>query len=388
MKEKNVLQKPTMFAAVLIAGSLLFGTVDDNLFKLFWGMMEEGSWELKLLSRYWAYKLLFGFGLAFTFFCMLFSLAVLAYRCYVLWFALERQNKLRRRNGMSYEGQTPNYLVVFLLQSFVPFSIYRFYWFYRYGNEMEQMGQHSGASVRMNGKKYLALLLIPAVIQWVMGLLVLVMCAQLESADYSSGLATLQAVGVLTILWKIMGVIRGAICFPAAWTLYLCDLERLEAYGNVVVNEVPAARISGRSGGYGGSYDSKPESIGANVIPGKGSRAPMPVRARESSTQIIGAVVVLTGEYKNVSIPVRNGEQIKLGRDASKCHLVFQNEHVSRLHCGVSFDPRVGVYRVTDYSTNGTFTRNGERLMKNTPQVCRKGTILRMGKSGEEFLLK
>jgi pSer/pThr/pTyr-binding forkhead associated (FHA) protein len=102
-----------------------------------------------------------------------------------------------------------------------------------------------------------------------------------------------------------------------------------------------------------------------------------------------GAIVGLSGMYKDASFPVGGGEEIIIGRDAAVSHIVIdQNaEKISRRHCGITFDPGSGMYRVTDYSSNGTFQEDGTRMLTNVPTTLPRGAIVSLGSRQTSFRL-
>lgn len=108
----------------------------------------------------------------------------------------------------------------------------------------------------------------------------------------------------------------------------------------------------------------------------------------DPKTQRTGRITVLTGQYKNAVLPIRDGEEIFLGRDGSKCHLVFDNERVSRVQCSVRYNQKTNTYCVTDHSSYGTFVKGGKQLQKEQPEMFRGNTVFVLGKSGEEFMVR
>jgi hypothetical protein len=93
--------------------------------------------------------------------------------------------------------------------------------------------------------------------------------------------------------------------------------------------------------------------------------------------------------YEGATIPIPPGEEVTIGRDAAKAHLVIEHGagEISGLHCGVAFDMRKNRYRVTDYSRNGTFTENGDRLTANMATVVPRGTLIYLSGRENSFRL-
>lgn len=102
-----------------------------------------------------------------------------------------------------------------------------------------------------------------------------------------------------------------------------------------------------------------------------------------------GTVVILEGVYKGEVIPLEDMQAMVVGRDATQCNLVVEGEKVSRKHCSITYCARTGGYLLCDYSFNGTYYLNGQRLPKHMNMELPEGTevylgdkrnILRMGR--------
>ncbi len=97
----------------------------------------------------------------------------------------------------------------------------------------------------------------------------------------------------------------------------------------------------------------------------------------------------LSGMYAGQTLPMAPGEEMIIGRDNSICNLIVdQNaEKLSRRHCSVVYDSTQGVYRVTDYSTNGTYIEGGNRLIANMPTSVNRGSVISLGNRENRFRL-
>lgn len=102
-----------------------------------------------------------------------------------------------------------------------------------------------------------------------------------------------------------------------------------------------------------------------------------------------GGLVGISGDYQGADIPMRSGEKILIGRDASVCNLVIgaETKDISRTHCSVKYDAYINCYKVIDMSSNGTFV-NGQQLPKNQEAQLPAGTIISLGKGANKFKLK
>lgn len=97
---------------------------------------------------------------------------------------------------------------------------------------------------------------------------------------------------------------------------------------------------------------------------------------------INGAVRILSGQYQDTILKLQPGEKLVVGRDVNTCHLVLEAPWISRYHCTISFDFEKKEYIVVDYSGNGTFIKDGKRLIKEIPQCFESGTVITIGENG------
>lgn len=102
-----------------------------------------------------------------------------------------------------------------------------------------------------------------------------------------------------------------------------------------------------------------------------------------------GSVMCLSGDFQGYSFPVKYGQELIIGKDPSVCNVVIDLKYktISRKHVGIEFDPQNQVYKVTDYSSNGTYVANGEKLDKEQPRFLKKGTVINLGNSEYSFRL-
>lgn len=104
------------------------------------------------------------------------------------------------------------------------------------------------------------------------------------------------------------------------------------------------------------------------------------------SSEVKPALRGVTGMYAGSEFPLTPNQPVVLGRDGASAQIVFSTgaQKISRRHCEVMFDSRTQQYRVTDFSSNGTYV-NGTRLPANIPQMLPRGTNIALG-SGDNIL--
>jgi hypothetical protein len=116
------------------------------------------------------------------------------------------------------------------------------------------------------------------------------------------------------------------------------------------------------------------------------SQRPKPnVQNRSASCGLTG----LSGMYAGQDMPIAPSDDLIIGRDASLANVIIdQNaDKVSRKHCGVRFDSARNCYTVIDYSSNGTFTEGGSRLVANVPTTMQRGSVIALGSRENRFRL-
>lgn len=88
----------------------------------------------------------------------------------------------------------------------------------------------------------------------------------------------------------------------------------------------------------------------------------------------------ISGMYAGSSFPLTPDKPVILGRDGAVAQIVFTQgaEKISRRHCEVVFDSRMSKYRVTDFSSNGTYVGTN-RLPQNSTVVLERGASIALG---------
>ena len=78
-------------------------------------------------------------------------------------------------------------------------------------------------------------------------------------------------------------------------------------------------------------------------------------------------ILCFCGMLEGARIPVRDGDEILVGRDAQVSH------------CRIRYDGSQEAYFVTDYSMNGTFLSEGDRLPTNQEIRLSRGSVIFLG---------
>lgn len=98
-------------------------------------------------------------------------------------------------------------------------------------------------------------------------------------------------------------------------------------------------------------------------------------------------ILCVAGELKGKEIKLAPSEKLVIGRNPKEANLVFRDITISRKHCLIE-PGEDGNYYVTDYSSCGVITGEGEQLIKDKRTKLAGGTVLLIGKSGTKVRLE
>ena len=101
-----------------------------------------------------------------------------------------------------------------------------------------------------------------------------------------------------------------------------------------------------------------------------------------------GCIVGVKGSCSGYYFDLNPGEEIIIGKDAKVSNVVIDPAYkeISRKHVSVVYDAERDVYRVTDYSSNGTWA-DEQRLIRNETINLRRGTVLKLANDKNVFRL-
>lgn len=265
-------------------------------------------------------------------------------------------------------GGSPIYFFVLLLSA-ITLNIYYVFWSHQQGKRLEEASKAYRCQIQSSAKFHLVFAILGSVPVWFYFLA----SAILKNAS--------------------LGVITGgyAVCFILGF-LDICNMAGFIRDVNILAalyNSSPKESDS--------RLDGQKAAVPSQAAPGNRAGADqitMPVQEwvmERGHTEVPakaagGFMEGCAGIYEGAVIPIE-GETM-IGRDEMSCHVVIKSPEVSRKHCAVSYNGENGTYIVTDYSSNGTFYKNGQAFPKNVPVSCNAGTILVIAQSGNEFLLK
>ena len=144
--------------------------------------------------------------------------------------------------------------------------------------------------------------------------------------------------------------------------------------------QLPPDRGAGQRVQNAGAYPPSP-SAGPAVVDAPWQAVPQPALKPQ------GTIRIVKGQYAGNEFTISDQESIYMGRDASRCQVVFSRGDISGLHVKVQYDGVRNIYIVKDYSTNGTYLNRSRRLPKGEYTSVPVGSMITLAFGSEEFIL-
>lgn len=176
--------------------------------------------------------------------------------------------------------------------------------------------------------------------------------------------------------WNILSLLTGGILS----VLYVAPYKMMATafvYEEMKGRPVMVDDIKPSTDGNGMTIAVDPKKLmGIGSTGGKKPTSHIPAASRAAGAALEG----VAGMYAGSSYPLEPNQPVILGRDPAYAKIVFSQgaQKISRRHCEVMFNSQVQKYRVTDFSSNGTYV-NGSRLPANSPVLLARGTELALG---------
>lgn len=99
-----------------------------------------------------------------------------------------------------------------------------------------------------------------------------------------------------------------------------------------------------------------------------------------------GRLPGLTGSLAGRSFELIPGRSVELGRNPAEVSLIVRGEKISRIHCTVQYNGKDLGFNVTDHSRNGVFV-NGVRIPYNVPTYVSGKSIVALADGANKFQL-
>lgn len=101
---------------------------------------------------------------------------------------------------------------------------------------------------------------------------------------------------------------------------------------------------------------------------------------------VFGTLVGINGKYSGITFQVQEN-YIMIGSDPTRCNIVIEGEGVSPVHCALKYERAIAMYKVCDYSIQGTYIDNNVRLAMNLESILNRNTTLFIGNCENIFKL-
>lgn len=293
------------------------------------------------------------------------------------------------------DGQRPRFsYVATVFLSLIPVfgPIYYTYWWYQQANRLQMNAGRYGIKIKENGTE---IFLMRTVLEVP---LVVVTFIEIIAALIIPGLITLLFTWIHPVMGIIFGIIFGLILaiFRNELTAganisnyyIMKNLNRMaDVYRNGALPFDPMGyeyypSFENNYVKYGQSTEIKSDAVSKNnVDDGKNVEVDTVLK---TSGQLIG----IKGACAGYSFELASGEEVVLGKDAKMCSVVIDPAYkeISRKHVSICYDITRDQYRVTDFSSNGTWA-NGEKLTNGQPVYLYRGTELKLANDKNIFRL-
>lgn len=99
-----------------------------------------------------------------------------------------------------------------------------------------------------------------------------------------------------------------------------------------------------------------------------------------------GKITCTKGANKGYVYSMSDSDEIIIGKDPKVANIIIPTEYtdVSRNHCSIKYNSSMGMYIVTDRSSNGTKV-NGAKIESGKAVKVNKGSTISLGKGDNEF---
>lgn len=281
------------------------------------------------------------------------------------------------------------YGAVFTVLGSLISGIYLNYWWYKQSNRLKLNAYRYGLEIKESGtdtflfRTIINIFLLPiTVILLVLSFFIPGIIVWLITLGDSVG--AIIAALIFALVFLIPLLLFGAeLTAGANFSMYFI-FKNLNRYSEVFANGAEPFDPMGYE------YYPSVESKYPKFLPGLIADKP---GVQEDNQEIIthmphGSLVGLTGSCAGYQFELNAGEEIVIGKGAQFANVVIDTAYteISRRHVGITYDITSDMYKVTDYSRNGTWA-NGSRLPEHTESYCGHGTILKLANDKNTFRL-
>lgn len=281
------------------------------------------------------------------------------------------------------------YGAVFTLLGALISGIYLNYWWYKQANRLKLNAYRYGLEIKESGtdtflfRTIINVLLLPiTIILLTLSFFIPGIIVWLITLGDSTGAIIAALVFALICVIPLL-IFSAELTAGANFSMYFV-FKNLNRYSDVSANGAEPFDPMGYE--YYPSVESKYPKFLPGLIVDKPS-------FEEDNQDIIspkphGILVGLTGSCAGYQFELNTGEEIVIGKGAQFANVVIDTTYteISRKHVGITYDITTDMYKVIDYSRNGTWA-NGSRLPENVESYCVHGTILKLANDKNTFRL-
>lgn len=286
------------------------------------------------------------------------------------------------------DGQRPRFgyvATVFLALIPVFGPIYYTYWWYQQANRLQMNAGRYGIKVKENGTEFFLMrtvlevpLVVVTYIEMVAALIIPAVIAVLF------GLIAPVLGGIFGIIFGLILLIFGRELTAGANISNYYMMKNLNRFADVYRNGALPYDPMGYE--YYPSFENNYVNVEKAEIEKAGSTIieTPPVNPVDPVGQLIG----VKGSCAGYSFKLTSGEEVVIGKDAKMSSVVIDPAYkeISRKHVSICYDITRDQYRVTDFSSNGTWA-NGEKLTNGQPVYLYRGTELKLANDKNIFRL-
>lgn len=294
------------------------------------------------------------------------------------------------------DGQRPRFgYVATVFLSLIPVfgPIYYTYWWYQQANRLQMNAGRYGIKIKENGTE---IFLMRTVLE---APLVVVTFIEIVVAMLIPGLITLLFTWIHPVMGIIFGIIFGLILaiFRNELTAganisnyyMMKNLNRMaDVYRNGALPFDPMGYEYYPS--FENNYVNREHETCSKVEDNSRKKADDNGKSVEVDTVIktSGQLIGVKGACAGYAFELVSGEEVILGKDAKMSSVVIDPAYkeISRKHVSICYDMTTDQYRVTDFSSNGTWA-NGEKLTNGQSVYLCRGTELKLANDKNIFRL-
>lgn len=274
-------------------------------------------------------------------------------------------------------------------------SIYMNYWWYKQANRLKLNAYRYGLTVNEGGldnflfRTVFNVLFVPitaimTILSFVAPMLIVFLMCLMGEAGVIVGI-------ILLVLFVAVYLIFGAEISVGANFGMMLMIKNLNRYADVYSSG--AAPFDPMGYEYYPAVGSKYPNFVPGVIGGAvvNPISDTPVEDYDNTDTIArncGQLIGIKGSCAGYGFELASGEVIIIGKDAKMSSVVIDPAYkeVSRKHVSVCYDMISDSYKVTDFSSNGTWA-NGEKLVNGQTVSLPRGTELKLANGKNIFQL-